>query len=231
MTTIKQVAAVIPAAGIGRRMQSEYPKQYLQLGHQTVLEWTVQALCQDPRISHIYIATSSDDPYFSAQQFKVKQPIVRVQGGATRAASVAAGVAAAVADGFSWVAVHDAARPCLTAAELTAVLDAALNDPVGALLALPVADTLKRSEAYQRSSGSVSREQLWQAQTPQVFPAAELQRGWQLLGTEHPDLTDEASVMEALGLQPQLVVGRRSNIKITQPGDEAIARLIVLEKE
>ncbi|MGQ4275995.1 2-C-methyl-D-erythritol 4-phosphate cytidylyltransferase [Pseudidiomarina sp. E22-M8] len=231
MTTIKRVAAVIPAAGIGRRMQSEYPKQYLKLGQQTVLEWTVQALCQDPRISQIYIATSSDDPYFAAQQFKVAQPIVQVEGGMTRAASVAAGVNAAMADGFSWVAVHDAARPCLTAAELAAVLDAALGDPAGALLALPVADTLKRSGSAQRSLGSVARGQLWHALTPQVFPAAELQRGWQQLGTDHADFTDEASVMEALGLQPRLVLGRRSNLKITQPGDEDIARLIVLEKE
>ncbi|MDN7123597.1 2-C-methyl-D-erythritol 4-phosphate cytidylyltransferase [Pseudidiomarina terrestris] len=229
MTKSEQVAAVIPAAGIGQRMQSELPKQYLKLGGRSVLEWTVRAISQDPRIRAIYIAISPDDPYFQQQHFASACPIVAVEGGATRAASVAAGVERAVADGFTWVAVHDAARPCLTAAELEQVVTTALADEVGALLALPVADTLKRSSKTRRSEGSVAREHLWQAQTPQVFRAADLQRGWQQLGTDHPQLTDEASVLEALGLQPQLVPGRRSNIKITQPGDDAIARLLLFD--
>ncbi|CAB0149859.1 2-C-methyl-D-erythritol 4-phosphate cytidylyltransferase [Pseudidiomarina piscicola] len=231
MTTIKQVAAVLPAAGVGRRMQSEIPKQYLQLGDATVLQWTVRALNQDPRVTKIYIATSAADPYFSTLHFDSRCTIQRVDGGATRAASVAAGVRAAATDGFQWVAVHDAARPCLGAAELSSVLDAALSDSVGALLALPVADTLKHADGQQRCDKSIAREYLWQAQTPQVFRTAELLRGWLKFGTEHHEFTDEASVLEALGQRPKLVIGRRSNFKITQPGDEEIARLLLVNKE
>lgn len=225
MTQNNRVAAVVPAAGVGQRMQSKQPKQYLKLAGVTVLERTVQALSQDPRIQHIFIATSSDDPYFSTLTFATAIPITRVTGGASRAASVQSGVAAAVAAGFKWVAVHDAARPCLSAEELTAVLDTALADSVGALLGLPVADTLKRQDDQLRVAATVAREQLWQALTPQVFRSEELLSGLLELGADNPQLTDEASVIEALGKQPKLVQGKRSNLKITLPGDEQLAEL------
>ncbi|RUO74022.1 2-C-methyl-D-erythritol 4-phosphate cytidylyltransferase [Pseudidiomarina sediminum] len=229
MTKINQVAVVVPAAGVGRRMQSAVPKQYLQLGHQTVLQWTLAAVTQDPRVAHVYVALHPDDPYFSELECQISVPMTGLHGGATRAASVAAGVAKAHADGFAWVAVHDAARPCLSAGELTEVLDVALSDDVGAILALPVADTLKRATPEDRIAGTVAREQLWQALTPQVFPSEALLAGFAQLGVEHPALTDEASVFEALGQAPKLVVGRRTNLKITLPGDEALAQLILMQ--
>ncbi len=225
MTQNNSVAAIVPAAGIGRRMQSTRPKQYLQIAGSTVLELTVKALSQDPRISHIFIATSAEDAYYPTLNFNTSTPITRVEGGATRAASVQSGVAAAAAAGFVWVAVHDAARPCLSAEELASVLDHAFADEVGALLALPVADTLKRASEQHRSLATVAREQLWQALTPQVFRSAELLSGFTRLGVDNPQLTDEASVIEALGKQPKLVQGKRSNIKITLPGDEQLAQL------
>ncbi|RUO57868.1 2-C-methyl-D-erythritol 4-phosphate cytidylyltransferase [Pseudidiomarina insulisalsae] len=225
MTRINQVAAVVPAAGVGSRMQSACPKQYLSLNGETVLQHSVKALSQDPRITHIYIAVSADDPYFASQEFANSVQITRVTGGASRAASVQAGVAAAVADGYDWVAVHDAARPCLSATELSAVLDGALADPVGALLALPVADTLKRADSAQRSGATVARDGLWQALTPQVFRSRQLLTGLEQLGADNPQLTDEASVLEAIGQQPRLIQGKRSNIKITLPGDEQLAQL------
>ena len=231
MTITNAVAAVVPAAGIGSRMQTEIPKQYLKLGDWTVLQWTLRALQQDPRIQHIFVATQADDPFFSQLTFSPAVAVTQVDGGSSRAASVAAGVAAAHAAGFQWVAVHDAARPCLSKAELTAVIDAALRDEVGAILALPVADTLKRSLDGQHIVESVDRRQLWQAQTPQVFRSEALLTGLQQLGTDHPALTDEASVFELRGLQPTLVLGRRQNLKITQPGDELIATALLQDKE
>ncbi len=231
MTQNNRVAAVVPAAGVGRRMQSSQPKQYLQLGGVTVLEHTIMALSQDPRIEHIFIATSTDDPYFTQLTFKTTTPVTQVNGGATRAASVERGVAAAVHAGFTWVAVHDAARPCLTAPELKQVLDQALADEVGALLALPVGDTLKREGADQTVLSTVDRSQLWQAQTPQVFRSEALLSGLLQLGVDNPQLTDEASVLEALGKRPKLVQGQRSNIKITLPGDEKLAELWLTAKK
>lgn len=225
MIQSNSVAAVVPAAGVGRRMQSSQPKQYLNVAGLTVLEHTVRALCQDPRIRHIFIAISADDPFFASLNFNTTLPITRVDGGASRAASVQSGVAAALAAGYQWVAVHDAARPCLSADELNKVLDEALADSVGALLALPVADTLKRADAAERIEATIDREQLWQALTPQVFRSEELLSGLQSLGADNPQLTDEASVIEALGRQPKLVQGKRSNLKITLPGDEQLAAL------
>lgn len=231
MNQNNRIAAVVPAAGVGSRMQSAQPKQYLRLAGATVLEHTLAALQHDPRIEHIFVVTSADDPYFSALPLTIRVPLTRVDGGATRAASVHNGVAAAVAAGFTWVAVHDAARPCLSADELTAVIDSALADEVGALLALPVADTLKRASEAARAQATVSREDLWQALTPQVFRGQELLNGLIELGVDNPQLTDEASVMEALGQQPKLVQGKRSNIKITLPGDDRLAAMWLAAKD
>lgn len=229
MTITNQVAVVVPAAGVGRRMQSAVPKQYLQLGPHAVLQWTLQAVTQDPRVTHVFVALHADDPYFNELDVRLTVPLSTVIGGATRAASVAAGVAAAQQAGYEWVAVHDAARPCLTARELTEVLDVALTDEVGAILALPVADTLKRATATERIDATVPRAQLWQALTPQVFRCAALLHGLETLGVTHPELTDEASVFEALGQAPKLVVGQRTNLKITLPGDDALAQLILMQ--
>lgn len=230
MSQNNSVAAVVPAAGVGQRMQSTQPKQYLRLAGLTVLERTVAALLQDPRIAHVFIATNADDPYFSTLTFPSDRPITRVDGGATRAASVQSAVIAACAAGFEWVAVHDAARPCLTAQELVSVLDEALVDEVGALLALPVADTVKREGDKHRVQTTVIRDHLWQALTPQVFRSSMLLKGFSQLGVDNPQITDESSVIEALGLQPKLVQGQRSNIKITLPGDEHLAQLWLTTK-
>ncbi|KFZ31747.1 hypothetical protein IDSA_03405 [Pseudidiomarina salinarum] len=217
------VAAVIPAAGIGSRMRTSMPKQYLRILDRTVLEHSLRAVASDPRVQCIYVAVAEHDKWFEQLQPELAIPLIRVTGGNSRAASVLAGVTAAVADGFQHVLVHDAARPCLSAGELAAVLDAGLTESAGAILALPVADTMKRGDAAQRISCSVARESLWHALTPQVFPARVLADGIRQLGTDNPALTDEASVFELLGKQPLLVAGKRTNIKITQPGDEQIA--------
>jgi|SRR5690554_3603146 len=220
------IAAVIPAAGVGSRMDLTLPKQYLRIAGTTVLEHSVRAIAQDPRIGAVIVAIAADDLRPQQLSFKLDIPIYFVTGGASRAASVAAGVAAAQQYGFKYVAVHDAARPCLYADELAAVIDAGLTHPDGALLALPVADTLKRS-CGDDVEATVSREQLWRALTPQVFASARLLQALQQVGVDNPAITDEASAIELTGGQPRLVHGRQTNLKITQPGDERLAELFL----
>ena len=230
MSTTHTIAAVVPAAGIGRRMQTQgVPKQYLRLHGVTVLEHSLRALTADPRIGEIIVAVAADDRWFAELDLTALNPVVitPVQGGTSRAASVLAGVQLARQQGYRWVVVHDAARPCLTAAELTAVVDAGLSDPAGALLALPCSDTMKRTDAQQRAVANVDRSQLWHALTPQVFATELLLQALLQQGVDDPNLTDEAAAIQALGFTPQLVMGQRSNLKITQPGDEFIAAALL----
>lgn len=224
MESKTSVAAVIPAAGIGSRMGLNKPKQYLQISHQTVLEHSVNAMTMDERVQVIYIAVAADDPYIANLNFNIACPVHIILGGSTRAESVLNGVKRARADGYPFVAVHDAARPCLSKAELTAVLNAGIAHAAGAILALPVADTLKRAQAQQVIE-SVAREALWRAQTPQVFRTEKLLKAIQQLGVDHAALTDESSALELTGEKPQLVRGAQTNLKITEPGDERLAAL------
>lgn len=218
------LAAVIPAAGVGSRMKLATPKQYLTIAGQTVLQHSVAALAQDPRVERIFIAIAATDTYAQQLQFAIDVPITWVVGGATRAASVAAGVNAAQQQGYHFVAVHDAARPCLQADELAAVISAGMHHSDGALLAIPLADTLKRAEG-QIVCETLAREHLWRAQTPQVFASEKLLQALTDVGVDNAAITDEASAIELKGGHPQLVEGRTTNIKITQPGDEALATM------
>ncbi|PHR64545.1 MAG: 2-C-methyl-D-erythritol 4-phosphate cytidylyltransferase [Idiomarina sp.] len=224
-----KVAAVIPAAGIGSRMGLAEPKQYLRIADKTVLEHSVAAVAADNRVAAIYIAVAADDIRVQSIHFKTNCPVHLVVGGATRAASVFAGVAAAQADGFHWVVVHDAARPCLQLSELKAVIDAGIEHGDGAILALPVADTIKQTQVAKADiiANSIPREGLWRALTPQVFRAQQLIEALRQLGVEHAAITDEASAIELTGGHPKLVVGQQTNIKITQPGDERLAAMFI----
>ncbi|RWU12264.1 2-C-methyl-D-erythritol 4-phosphate cytidylyltransferase [Pseudidiomarina gelatinasegens] len=230
MQNVAGVAAVIPAAGVGSRMGLSEPKQYLQLAGQTVLEHSVAAVISDARVQAVYIAIAADDQRVTSLNFNSHCDIHFVQGGSSRAASVLAGVKQAQMDGFTTVVVHDAARPCLQPDELSAVISAGLSNADGAILALPLADTVKRarrddSEVLKRIATTVARDNLWRALTPQVFGAERLCQALEQLGVDNPLITDEASAIELLGGHPLLVPGRQTNIKITQPGDEQLAAL------
>ena len=223
------VAAVIPAAGICSRMGLAEPKQYLRIAGKTVLEHSVAAVAADARVAAIYIAVASNDQRVQALDFDSKCPVYLVAGGATRAASVLAGVAAAQADGFDVVVVHDAARPCLQPAELKAVIDSGMTHADGAILALPVADTIKQAQtlATDTIANSVPRDGLLRALTPQVFRSKRLVDALTQLGVENTAITDEASAIELTGGHPKLVLGQQTNIKITQPGDEQLAATFI----
>lgn len=234
--------AVIPAAGNGSRMESDVPKQFLTVADKTLLEYSIEAVCQDSRVEQVFIAVSNPAAdYF--EELKKNQPtkVYFVKGGNSRAESVLAGINAATAQGATHVLVHDAARPCLPETALKRVIDAGLKDPQGAILAIPVRDSLKRSvispqgeKGNAHIESSVDREALWQAQTPQVFSAERLQQAIEHMGVLNPQLTDEASAMQWCGFQPALIPGSIRNLKVTHPEDFECVRdwlLVINNKE
>ncbi|MEG1969985.1 MAG: 2-C-methyl-D-erythritol 4-phosphate cytidylyltransferase [Burkholderiaceae bacterium] len=198
------------------------PKQYLRLGAATMLELTAQALAQDPRIGRIAIVVAADDDRWRELSFPPQVEVLAV-GGATRAETVRNGLAALGAQDHDWVLVHDAARPCLSRAELARLIDELVDDAVGGLLAVPLADTLKRGEG-RRVAATIDRQGLWRAATPQMFRAGVLA---QALAGDVAAITDEASAIERAGLAPRLVEGEATNLKVTLPADEALARAIL----
>ena len=220
--------ALVPAAGAGSRMQSDCPKQYLPLHGEPLIAHTLRALARESRIAQIVVVVSPDDAYWARYDWLEWQGRLRVLrcGGETRAQSVLNGLNALSADTVdeTWVLVHDAARPCLPRGALARLIDAVQFDAVGGLLAVPVADTLKRAGADGRVAATEPRKSLWQAQTPQMFRYGLLKRALRAAGA---DVTDEASAIEQLGLRPLLVEADSRNLKITRPRDLQLASLIL----
>jgi 2-C-methyl-D-erythritol 4-phosphate cytidylyltransferase len=221
--------ALIPAAGSGSRMGDVRPKQYLQLLGRPMLLHTAERLCAHARLRAVYVALSPQDRLFSSletSRFAGKLHSLHC-GGESRAHTVRNALEALrpqVRD-EDWILVHDAARPCLTAELIDRLIDDLEQDDVGGLLAIPVADTLKRADRAQRVVDTVSRDGYWQAQTPQMFRYALLKRA--LEAADLSAITDEASAVEALGLSPRLVSGSTANIKVTFPQDFALAEAIL----
>lgn len=219
--------AIVPAAGSGSRFGGERPKQYLTLLGRPLIFHTLAALCACPDIERVWVVLSPEDEYWRRYDWTDLGPKLETVlcGGATRAESVANGLAAAAlaAADDDWILVHDAARPCLTAGMLGALVEELSDDPVGGILAVPVADTLKRADGEQRVAATEPRDGLWQAQTPQMFRYGLLKEA--LAGS--PGVTDEAGAVEAMGLRPKLVRGEATNLKVTFPADLAMAEWIL----
>lgn len=217
--------ALVPAAGFGARMGNELPKQYLDLAGRPMIWHALTTLCANPDIKTVFVVLAPDDAYFARYDWShcagKLEPLYC--GGATRAASVANGLLASELEADDWVLVHDAARPCLSAALLTRMIAELRDDPVGGILAVPVADTLKRGDAQQRIAHTEPREGLWQAQTPQMFRVGLLAQALH----QCQSVTDEASAIEALGLHPKLVASDSSNFKVTYPQDIVLAELLL----
>jgi len=220
--------ALVPAAGFGARMGNELPKQYLPLVGKPMLAHALATLCACGDIKTVFVVLAPDDVQFRTYDWSrygdKMQPLFC--GGDTRAESVANGLLASELEADDWVLVHDAARPCLNRTQLAKLISELRDDPVGGILAVPVADTLKRADAQQRIAATEPREGLWQAQTPQMFRAGLLAEG--LARCHH--VTDEASAIEALGLQPKLVASDSSNFKVTYPQDIELAELLLKQK-
>lgn len=204
------------------------PKQYLDLAGRPLIFHTLATLCDCSRIGQVCAILSPDDPWWPTYDWCALGPklTARFCGGKTRAHSVINGLES-IADEAAdddWVLVHDAARPCLAPAMLDALFDELADDPVGGLLAVPVADTLKRADSAQRVAATESRDGLWQAQTPQMFRYGLLR---QALAGNADRVTDEAGAIEAAGLRPRLVRADASNLKVTYPGDLSLAQWIL----
>lgn len=240
---------VVPAAGSGSRFAHAEPKQYAVLRGATVLEHALapflNAPAGDEECCGLVLALAAGDARFAALPAARDPRVTTTPGGDTRAASVLAGLAEVERRGGAaadWVLVHDAARPCLSSAELRALL-AALRTPAGAaqgaLLGLPVTDTVKRAaavEALPQAVATVPRDGLWRALTPQAFPLGLLQQALgaalarSARGAAEPP-TDEASAVEACGRTPVLVPGSPYNVKITLPADLAFAAAVLRARE
>lgn len=224
MITEPSIVAIVPAAGVGSRMQADRPKQYLPIAGSTVLEHTIAKLLSHPAIKRVVVAISEDDPYYDNLPLAKQPEVVRVAGGKERADSVLSALQYLISeDAPTWVMVHDAARPCVQLDDIERLIESAVNHPVGAILASPVKDTMKRSDATQHIDHTVERANLWHALTPQMFQTGQLLAALSDALKASTTITDEASALEWAGYSPALVSGRSSNIKITQPEDLDLA--------
>ena len=220
--------AVVPAAGVGSRMGAGFPKQYLSLAGQTLAEHTLNRLLSFAPIHKVVVAVSADDPWWPTLAVSRHPRIQTVAGGDARADSVRNGVAAVLDEGGAdaWVLVHDMARPLIRLSDIQSLLDQ--TGPQGAILALPVVDTIKQAAEEQHIAATLDRAHIWRALTPQLFPAQALLAALQ---GDLATITDEASAMERDGWQPGLVAGHSDNIKITVPDDLPLARFYLSRQQ
>ncbi|EGA72004.1 2-C-methyl-D-erythritol 4-phosphate cytidylyltransferase [Vibrio sinaloensis DSM 21326] len=226
------VIAIVPAAGVGSRMQADRPKQYLTIEDKTVLEHTVEKLLAHPLIKSVIVAVSEQDPYYSTLSISQRQDVIRVSGGKERADSVLSGLDYVVKNQLAgWVMVHDAARPCVSLQDIDSLVATASQHSCGAILASPVRDTMKRANALQDIEHTVEREALWHALTPQMFKTEPLSQALSRALEQGVAITDEASALEWMGESPALVQGSATNIKITQPEDLALAEFYLTRNE
>ena len=231
---------LVPAGGAGRRFGGSIPKQYAMLGAKTVLEHSVEALLADPRVEKVFVVVASDDSTALALFRGNSQVTCLPLGGQERVNSVLNGLNHLLENFLvsetDWVLVHDAARPGLSAAALKSLIDQGSEHIAGALLAVPVADTLKKTSLAQKgeviAQHTVPRDHLWAAQTPQMFRAQALSMAISECLYKGAQLTDDASAIETLGIGPLIVPGHVENMKITQAEDlRTVARLLGLHQE
>lgn len=235
----EQFWAIVPAAGVGTRMQANRPKQYLELLGKTLIEHSVQRLLDVPDITGVVIALDKQDTVWSQLHFTHTKPVLTVTGGEERCHSVlnalqflVAHLDKELADSSKdiWVLVHDAARPCVRADDLGRLIELASLDDHGGLLALPVRDTMKRQTAEGRVDATVDRSGLWHAMTPQMFKLPLLIKALNNALEKKLHVTDDASAMELAGYHPLLVACYEDNIKITRPFDLMLATLYMQQQ-
>ena len=224
MTESVKLWAVVPAAGVGKRMQADRPKQYLPLAGKTVLEQTLTRLLEADVFSAVVVAISKEDPYWPELEISMHERVITATGGKERADSVLSALKSLRenASDNDWVLVHDAARPCLTSSDIHLLIDKLKDDDVGGILALSSHDTLKNVDGLNIIE-TIDRSAIWRALTPQMFRYGMLKQALEE-AEGNPAVTDEASALEMQGLQPKIVEGRPDNIKITRPEDLALAQ-------
>lgn len=235
MKTNKSFWAVIPAAGVGKRMAANRPKQYLELQNKTVIEHCLQRLLDHPDVSGAVIALDENDSYWQSINFTHKKTVLTSTGGSERHDSVINALTTlntylAGTDDNIWVLVHDAARPCVRHEDISKLIEMASFDDHGGLLASPVRDTMKRELENHRVQTTIDRTGLWHALTPQMFKLPLLIKALLNAREKGLQVTDDASAMELDGYMPMLVEGYEDNIKITRPFDLVLANLYLREQ-
>jgi 2-C-methyl-D-erythritol 4-phosphate cytidylyltransferase len=214
-------------------MNAALPKQYLSLKGRTVIEHTLERLSTHPRIGGVVVALAPNDPHWQGLSTLWDGRVVTVLGGAERCHSVLNALEYLMEWGVrdDWVVVHDAARPCVRHTDLDRLFKALESHSVGALLGVPVRDTMKRCDANGNLQCTVDRRTLWHALTPQMFRLKVLRDALRTATTKNLTVTDEASAMELMGLSPRLIEGHADNIKITRPEDLALAEFYLKQQE
>jgi 2-C-methyl-D-erythritol 4-phosphate cytidylyltransferase / 2-C-methyl-D-erythritol 2,4-cyclodiphosphate synthase len=220
--------AIVPAAGRGERFAassgSTLPKQYSLLLGRTVIEWTLRALLADERVHAIVVVLADGDPHWPAVVKKINSSkLLTTLGGAHRQDTVMNGLQLleSQANIDDWALVHDAARPCLSSTDLGALIDSLESDARGAVLAVPVVDTVRRELAGEIET--VDRNGLWRALTPQIFRFGQLRQALADASRAHVTVTDEAQALERMGVRAKMVAGSPFNIKVTRAEDLAVA--------
>jgi len=235
MNNKKNIWVVIPAAGVGRRMGTDTPKQYLLLNNKPVIEHTLNIFDTHELISEIIVSISKEDEYWQSVDVDMSKPVHKVEGGAERCDSVLNGLKylKGKANKDDWVLVHDAARPCLRKDDLSLLIETLQEHDVGGILAVPVRDTMKKSvkqDNTNRIKETVERENLWHALTPQMFRFGMLFDALATALNKNEVVTDEASAIELAGYQPVLVEGHADNLKITRLEDLSLAAFFLREQ-
>jgi 2-C-methyl-D-erythritol 4-phosphate cytidylyltransferase len=217
--------AVVPAAGVGKRMHADRPKQYLEINGRPLIEYAISRLIDVPHIEGVVVAISAEDEYWPELELCLAKPVWVAPGGVERCHSVLNALQElnTHASDEDWVLVHDAARPCVRTEDIVSLIAQLTDDPVGGLLAVPVRDTMKRAGSNQRVISTETREGLWHALTPQMFRFGKLRHALEQAIEDEALVTDEASAMELVGNEPLLVEGHADNIKVTRPEDLDLA--------
>ncbi|WP_434777634.1 2-C-methyl-D-erythritol 4-phosphate cytidylyltransferase [Neisseria sp. Ec49-e6-T10] len=228
-----KIIALVPAAGVGSRFGAQAPKQYVSVLGQPVLFHTLNVLNQSAKIDQLAVVLAPEDEYFDQFQWPFFKMLKIRAGGESRAQTVINGITVLLNQGLmqpdDWVLVHDAARCCLNLPLLNQFIDTIKEHSVGGLLALPVADTLKQADQEQHVQQTISRNGLWQAQTPQMFRAELLLEA--LTEADLNTVTDEASAIEQMGLSALLVEGMLSNFKLTFSHDLPLVEAILTARK
>jgi len=218
-----KIIAIVPAAGIGVRMKSDLPKQYIKINNCTIIEYTLRALLSHPNIVRIIVSLHKKDHSFHNLSISSDLRILSVLGGDKRINSVLSGLV--VRTDAEWVIVHDAVRPCLSYQDLENLIAITKKSKVGAILARPVSDTIKYSDSKNKKTLlTFPRHRLWHALTPQLFPINLLRFCLKKIILDKINITDEASALEYCGYHPLIILGSYKNIKITYPEDLIFAK-------
>jgi 2-C-methyl-D-erythritol 4-phosphate cytidylyltransferase len=223
---------LVPAAGVGRRVGSPIPKQYLELRGERIIDLTLSALLDHPNLQGVVVALDPDDHHWAGTRAATDARVRAVTGGPERCHSVLNALKdlALRAAEDDWVLVHDAARPCLRRADLDRLIKSLADEPVGSILAIPVRDTMKQAGPSESIQATIPRAGLWHAYTPQAFRLGLLRRALETALAAGQLVTDDASAVELLGLQPRLIEGHADNIKITRPEDLPLAEFFLQQQ-